>query len=358
MAQNQTARKRGASRVIKRILMALCALIAALAIVVFALWGGELSTLKTLSRVEDDVNLFTMEYKADYALDEFLKAGASTDAELVDFIVRQMLKGIPLNFDLPNLGCSTFAAQLTDGTPIFGRNFDMYDSPALFVTTRPKDGYASISMVNLAYIGYNSESLPTSLTKSIMTLAAPYAPLDGVNEKGLAVGVLQIKTTPTNQQTDKVDITTTSAIRLLLDRAATVEEAVELLSQYDMHASAGSCYHFHIADAKGGSVIVEYIDDEMSVVQGDAATNFLLTPGEYDFGTGEDRYAVLRETLDANGGVFESEEQAMELLKAVSQPVSEEKKSSTQWSCVYNQQDAGVEIAMNMDYEKVYTFGL
>lgn len=358
MAQNQTARKRGTSRVIKRILMVLCALIAALVVVVFALWGGELSTLKTLSRVEDDVNLFTMEYKADYALDEFLKTGASTDAELVDFIVRQMLKGIPLNFDLPNLGCSTFAAQLTDGTPIFGRNFDMYDSPALFVTTRPKDGYASISMVNLAYIGYNSESLPTSLTKSIMTLAAPYAPLDGVNEKGLAVGVLQIKTTPTNQQTDKVDITTTSAIRLLLDRAATVEEAVELLSQYDMHASAGSCYHFHIADAKGCSVIVEYIDDEMSVVQGDAATNFLLTPGEYDFGAGEDRYAVLRETLDANNGIFESEEQAMELLKAVSQPVSEEKKSSTQWSCVYNQQDAGVEIAMNMDYEKVYTFGL
>ena len=63
------------------------------------------------------------------------------------------------------------------------------------------------TMVNLAYIGYNSENLPTSLVKGIMTLAAPYAPLDGVNEKGLAVGVLQIKTTPTNQQTDKVDIT-------------------------------------------------------------------------------------------------------------------------------------------------------
>ena len=55
MAQNQTARKHGAARVVKRILMVLCALIAALAIVVFALWGGELSTLKTLSRVEDDV---------------------------------------------------------------------------------------------------------------------------------------------------------------------------------------------------------------------------------------------------------------------------------------------------------------
>ena len=72
------------------------------------------------------------------------------------------------------------------------------------------------------------------------------------------------------------------------------------------------------------------------------------------------RSAVAPEMLKHEGParVFESEEQAMELLKAVSQPVSEEKKSSTQWSCVYNQQDAGVEIAMNMDYEKVYTFGL
>ena len=128
----------------------------------------------------------------------------------------------------------------------------------MFAATQKKDVYKRQ--------GYNSENLPTSLVKGIMTLAAPYAPLDGVNEKGLAVGVLQIKTTPTNQQTDKVDITTTSAIRLLLDRAATVEEAIELLSQYDMHASANSCYHFHIADANGGSVIVEYIDDEMSVV--------------------------------------------------------------------------------------------
>ena len=317
MVQNKTAWKHGAARAVK----AIFAVLGALTIVFFAFFGGEFSTLKTLNRVEDDANLFTMEYKADYALDRFLKIGA-TDTELIEFIVRQVLKGIPLKFDLPNLGCSTFAAKLADGTPIFGRNFDMYDSPALLVTTRPKDGYASISMVNLAYIGYNSENLPTSLVKGIMTLAAPYAPLDGVNEKGLAVGVLQIKTTPTNQQTDKVDITTTSAIRLLLDRAATVEEAIELLSQYDMHASANSCYHFHIADANGGSVIVEYIDDEMSVVQDEAATNFLLTPGEYDFGKGEDQ------------------------------------KSSTQWSCVYDQHAVSVDIAMNMNYEKVYTFGL
>ena len=127
MVQNKTAWKHGAARAVK----AIFAVLGALTIVFFAFFGGEFSTLKTLNRVEDDANLFTMEYKADYALDRFLKIGASTDTELIEFIVRQVLKGIPLKFDLPNLGCSTFAAKLADGTPIFGRNFDMYDSPAL-----------------------------------------------------------------------------------------------------------------------------------------------------------------------------------------------------------------------------------
>ena len=83
----------------------------------------------------------------------------------------------------------------------------------------------------------------------MVTLAAPYAPLDGMNEKGLAVGVLLIDTTPTNQNTKKVDITTTTAIRMMLDKAKNVDEALALLSSYDMHSSANSCYHFQICDA-------------------------------------------------------------------------------------------------------------
>lgn len=334
-------------------------LIAVLAVIaVLALFHGELATLLTLERVQEDTDLFTMEYKGDYGLDKFLETGASSDAELVAFIMQQVLKGVPLEFDLPDLGCSTFAAELADGTNVFGRNFDMYDSPALLLTTRPEDGYASISMVNLAYIGYSAENLPTSLASGFLTLAAPYAPLDGVNEKGLSVGVLLIDTESTHQQTDKVDITTTSAIRMLLDRAATVEEAVAMLEQYDMHASANSCYHFHIADANGGSVVVEYVDNVMSVIDSDAATNFLLTPGEYDFGGGQDRFEILESTLAQNGGVLEGSQAAMELLAAVAQPAKEGRNSTTQWSCVYDQDNASLELVMDMDYDTVYSFSL
>ena len=43
---------------------------------------------------------------------------------------------------------------------------------------------------------------------------------------GLTIGVLQLNVEPTQQDTEKTDITTTSAIRMVLDKAATVDEAV------------------------------------------------------------------------------------------------------------------------------------
>lgn len=61
-----------------------------------------------------------------------------------------------------------------------------------------------------------------------------------MNEAGLAVSVNMIQDSATiEQNTNKPDITTTTAIRLLLNKAANVEEALELLRQYDMHASMG-----------------------------------------------------------------------------------------------------------------------
>ena len=246
MHATTTKRPGRAGKYIRRALLALAAVILAAVLVLLALFQAELRTLNTIERL------------GDYGLDDFLaQGGASNDNELLDFLMQKLLKGLPLRFDIPDLGCSTFAAETPEGDAIFGRNFDMYYSPALFVRTAPEDGYRSISMVNLSYIGFGEDKLPTSLLDSLLTLAAPYVPLDGLNEKGLAVGVLLIDTEPTDQQTDKPDITTTTAIRLLLDRAATVDEALALLSQYDMHASANSCYHFQIADAAGRAVVVE-----------------------------------------------------------------------------------------------------
>lgn len=342
--------------ILKKAAAAIIVVLIIAAAVLWSLFGNLIRTLNSIERI-GDTQLFTMDFKGDYGFDEFLETGASTDTELINFIVGQLLHGIPLEFDLPDLGCSTFASKTPDGDVVFGRNFDMYYSPALLVRTEPDNGYRSMSMVNLAYIGYGEDKLPLDMMSSFLSLAAPYTPLDGVNEKGLAVGVLLIDTEPTNQQTDKVDITTTTAIRMMLDKCATVDEAVEMLKNYDMHSSANSCYHFQIADSSGKSVVVEYIGDEMNVIETEAATNFLLTPGDYPFGKGQDRYDTIVRML-AENKYSVSEEEAMEILEAAKQEPSPEKDSSTQWSCVYNLTDLTLDVAVGRDYENIYEFSL
>ncbi len=353
MQNNKT--KRGLKIVLLTVL-----LIAIIGIgILYSLFHNELATLNSIQQAED-APFFTMTYYGDYGFDDFLQQGASTDQELVDFITKRLLKGIPMNFDLPDLGCSTFSVQTPAGEQLFGRNFDMYYSPALFVWTEPQNGYRSISMVNLSYIGFGKDKLPIGFQNSIMTLAAPYVPLDGINEKGVAVGVLLIDTEPTNQQTDKIDITTSTAIRLILDKAANVEEALDLLQQYDMHASANSCFHFQIADASGRSVVVEYINHEFSVVESKQATNFLLTPGAwYHFGKGQDRYQTLVTTLAKKNNTL-TETEAMQLLQAVSQkPDSEDtEKSSTQWSVIYNLSQGTAQISIQRDYDRIYEYAI
>ena len=344
-------------KILKWILIVLLALVVAVVGSVAVIYRGELKTLLSIEQVEG-TDFFTMEYSGDYGLDEFLQVGAKSDAELKDFIIKRLLKGIPMDFELPELGCSTFAAKLSDGSSVYGRNFDEVACPSMMVITRPENGYDSISMVNLSYIGFSDDYLPDSMLNSVLTLAAPYVPLDGVNEKGLTAGMLFISSDPTNQQEDKIDITTTSAVRMILDKCATVDEAVEMLSNYNMHSSAGGCFHFHIADAQGGSVVVEYVNDEMLVVEENAATNFLFNHVVGVRDIGRDRYDVMKARLAQNGGVFEDMRDAMSLLEAVKQNGGPTSRAGTRWSCIYNQTEPALLLSVNRDYENLYTFTL
>lgn len=343
----------------------LCLLAVIVAVAAFT-FRHELKTLSSVKKIDDNV-LYTMVYDGDYGFDEFLQSGASSDGELVDFVTKRLLKGLPLEFSIPDLGCSTFNAQTEDGDEIFGRNFDLTYSPALFVETAPDNGYRSLSTVNLAFLGFGETKLPDSFMQKVITLAAPYAPLDGINEMGVSIGVLKIADEPTRQDNGKIDITTTTAVRLVLDKAATVDEAIELLSQYDMFSSAGSCYHFQIADRQGNSAVVEYVDNEFVVLKAEKnyqmATNFLLAEQKYNFGTGQDRYEIMKETLDASGGVVKDEQAGMDLLKAVSKDwyVSEAtgKRNATQWSIIYNNTKGTAKVVTQRQYDtNVHEFRL
>lgn len=243
----------------------------------------------------------------DYGFDEFLsEGGASSDGEVVAYLAENVLSGLDLGDLLGGIfGCSTIAVQSPEGQFLFGRNFDWNTCDAMVVESHPENGYASLSTVNMDFITQNVDGGMVGMALNldeVKTLAALYAPLDGMNEAGLAVSVNMIQDSAAiEQNTDKPDITTTTAIRLLLDQAGNVDEALELLGQYDLHGSMGMMIHFAIADSAGRSAAVEYVNNEMIVTETPVLTNFYLAEGEKQgIGTEQshERYDILLNQLE------------------------------------------------------------
>ncbi|MEF9968485.1 MAG: C45 family peptidase [Longicatena sp.] len=352
------------NKLLKRVLITIVVVLLVLVGGFYAMFNKEITTMNSIKQI-DDYGFYEVHVASNYGLDGLVEqGGAKNDGELVQYVIKTILKGIPLEFNIPDFGCSTFQAQTASGDWIFGRNYDLNPIPGMLVFTEPENGYRSVSIANISVLGYTLENGPDSFTSKVMSLAAPYVIMDGMNEMGVSIGVLLIKDTPTDQNSDKLDLTTTSALRLVLDKAASVDEAIELFENMDMHASANASYHFQVADANGNSAVIEYIDNEISVIRKEAGdvqalTNFLISEAKYNFGKGQDRYEILINTLEENNGILETD-QAMDLLQAVSQDKVDDDGdiTATQWSAVYNNTKKTLDIVVGNNFDQVYSYQL
>ncbi len=298
-------------------------------------------------------------FSGDDGFEAFLaQGGASSDADVTQFLASSLLADVSVNGS--TFGCSTLAVSGPDGHQLFGRNFDWQSCDALVVTSKPSQGYASISTVNMGFISQAGGSLNQLLTQNdVQVMAALYAPLDGMNEKGLAVSVNMIQDAASiSQNTDKPDLTTTTAVRLLLNQAASVDEALELLRQYDLHASMGMMIHFALADTTGRAVAVEYINDEMVVTQTPVVTNFYLAEGaKHGIGTQQshERYDILTQAL------AEHPTMTMEDVRNAMDSVSKDhfnEFESTEWSAVFDLSAGTAHYYHRENYENRYTFSI
>ncbi len=387
------------SKLLRRIACALAALVIALAVAVFALWHNELATLASFQKLSDrdeahrDGAVYQINFSGDYFFDEFLsQGGASNDAELISFITRSITKGIiPMHIKTSSIACSAFTADTQSGDRVFGRNYDFSATNTAIVYTDPGEGrHASYSTIDLSFLGLDADKDVETIGQKILTLAAPYVPLDGINDAGVACGIFMSyqgegKGTPTDTQTDRPDITSTTLLRLILDYADSVEDAVALAQQYDLHDSASSCFHYMVADSTGRSAILEWVGTDadhdadgaqrqLNVLWNDTdalsdsadwqvVTNFIKTPGYYDGTTTEmkglDRYEHLAAALRETDGIVADKDAAMDLLASVGRRTwnNDDSNSNTVHSVVYDLTDKSVLWVGNEHYgEEAYTF--
>ena len=322
-------------------------------------------------------NIYLVDYQYDYNIDDLMEKGAASAASLLAYASKHVLgrerKFKPNNC---NLGCSAFEVYNENGEHITGRNFDYLDAPCYVLWTHPDNAYASISMVDGSFMFTTDHIKHRATGCRFQTMLSPYLCLDGMNEKGFAISVLQIHENGTKQDTGKTKMFTTAMIRCCLDKCASVVEAIELFKRFDIQDtiafgySLGCCFHYMLTDADGDAAVIEYVNNEMRVIRAASPEFERLFVANYylseDGGVGSDKYdpegmercEIIRETLAKNNNVLNFS-QTFDLLSDVHLNYRHDNNLydiTTLWSCLYNNTKRTMSLAARMDYSKIYTF--
>ncbi|WP_309238781.1 carcinine hydrolase/isopenicillin-N N-acyltransferase family protein [Actinoplanes aureus] len=290
------------------------------------------ATLSSLRRVPG-THMYAMTYTGDY--DE--------------------LAGVPLPPSAKPFGCSLFYATGDPSRSVYARNFDWDFNPALILHTDPPDGYASVSVVDLFYLGVPSGVDPlTDDAARRKLLGAPLLPFDGMNDQGLVVGMAADESGRAEHRPGRPTVGSVRILRLMLDRSATVDQALTLLDRFNLDFDDGPPLHYLIADRSGASAVVEFVDGKRVVTRGGtrwhALTNFRLAGADAAVKQADRRYATARAALDERAGVL-NRQQAFDVLRAVAQP-------HTQWSITYQPHSGAVHVVARQDWASVHEFTL
>lgn len=196
--------------------------------------SGEVSASEEV-RAEQKVEqlgegVYSLEYSGDYKLDDFISAQIKDRESFDKWLCENLTNGVSTESSDTRKACSCFFTPDTEGGHLFGRNCDMYPSGAMFIKTQPENGFASIGIVDFLHlnVGENGDNPIDSEQAGELFNAAPYIISDGLNEKGLGVSLLTVDYTDhVVNDTEKPDMLVYSALRVVLEKCADVDEAVK-----------------------------------------------------------------------------------------------------------------------------------
>jgi hypothetical protein len=310
-------------------------------------------TLNSLQQI-DDYPLYTMQYFGSYEQNIAIVEAAG-ELPHAGVVGQSTASGAAQ----PAWACSLFAAFADPDSAVYGRNFDWTYSPAVLLFTHPPDGYASVSMVDIAYLGFPDSRSARRIAEMPLAERAPliYAPLlpfDGMNETGLAIGMAAVSGSEMPYDPARPTVGSLGIIREVLDHARSVDEAVAIFESFNVDMGGGPPIHYLIVDAAGRSVLIEFYNGEMIVQPNaqpwDVATNFIRAAAGRSPERMCARYRTISAAMADQEGRLTSAE-ALDLLRRVAQ-------GSTQWSIVYSLATGEIHVAMGRHYDSVYTLYL
>jgi len=210
--------------------------------------------------------------------------------------------------------CTIFHTTNKDGGVLVGRNFD-------WETTGGK----------VWFIPANEKKYGITIFEQ-NGINMPY---EGINTRGLFIGIAQAPTTNTPFLMLKPIRKSLEMVRVVLEEASNVDEAVKIFHKYDVAFGkflGNPQIHYKIVDASGNSAIIDFIDNKIEVVKNTRACQVMTNHYESNHNLGKagetsfERYNTVSDALSKS---HQSIQDVQKILKSVSQDI-------TVWSNVYD----------------------
>ena len=301
--------------------------------------GNYNSSVGDISQV-DNYPLYVLKYNADYNFEEYLETGI-----------------MPFNStehsDDDEFQCTCVFAS-GDDNMFFGRNYDWNEHASYYlVFTDPPNGYSSISTVDLSFFTYYHNESPIYEGNQNTIRSLPYYPFDGMNEKGVVVGMNAVPSASSPHDPLKVTIGELQLIRLVLDYASSTEEAISLISQYNIRMEQPPI-HYLISDSSGHSVAVEFVNGKMEVLETSTpwqvTTNFILTGNMTDHNAPCWRYKTAFNKLTETEGMLNGSD-VESLMESVS-------VSTTRWTNIFSPKKGTLKIFLGRNFSNPHEYSL
>ena len=255
--------------------------------------------------------------------------------------------------------CSLFVTTTASDVPIMGRNFDRLKETPVLAKFSPPGKYSSFAFSPFSEVHIKNvvkKAPPTEVQADAFLTALPFYATDGINEKGLVIGLAGAPVRKIKSSTDLQSMFVLLFIRHVLDNFQSVDQVAEFaetVSLYDRSISTIS-HHFMVLDSTENWLVIDYPNGSLRLTRGSQEpqyrTNHFLDGGPAlpEAPTSFNRFNKLHNKLNTSEKL-QSTFEAMELLKQV--------RSGTAWSVVYEPHTKSGFLAAKENYRKLYRFG-
>lgn len=276
-------------------------------------------------------------YTSDYRFDDYLASPVGGLAEYNDWLAQHVTGGrtVPLP---SSFACTYIMAKGGNGHWLIGRNMDWSGvTPSIRVETHPVGGYTSIG--NAVVMKANANAQPTESDLSLSALTSPYYTMDGVNEKGVSVAILELDGFNPPRKAGAKTISQFAMARLVLDHADSVKTAEALLKSYNIAPLASGVkagLHLAVSDRTGDMAVFEWQNGELYVTRPAEGERIVTNTATWSGAVKKDsRYNKARNYLTKANATNATADNLLGVMDAI----PSQGTSSLQWSTVYDLTD-------------------